>query len=69
MKKLSQKTKVLNWLKTGKALTPIQALERFGSFRLGALIHALRGEGHTITTTLISNKYGNKYAKYKLIQK
>ena len=54
MKKISQKQKVLNWLQTGKPLTPIQALERFGSFRLGALIHKLRNEGYSITTTLIS---------------
>lgn len=66
---MTQKQKVLKWLKSGRALTPIQALEQFGSFRLGAIIHELRNEGYEIKTTLIKNRYGNQFAKYKLIQK
>lgn len=63
---MTQKEKVLNWLKSGKAITPIDALERFGCFRLGGIIHKLRNEGYLITTDMVNNKYGNAYAKYKL---
>jgi len=42
MKKESQLKKVKTHLKNGKSITPIDALNLYGSFRLAALIHTLR---------------------------
>lgn len=64
----SQKDAIYNHLKSGKSITPIEALNRYGSFRLGAIIHKLRREGYEIETKYITNKYGNKFAEYKMKQ-
>ena len=61
---MSQTTQILRHLKRGP-ITPIQALEKYGCFRLAARIHDLRGQGHKITTETVS-KDGKEYAKYRL---
>lgn len=61
----SQNKQILEYLKNGNSITPIEALNLFGSFRLGARIKNLRDDGHNIITELV--KDGNKkYAKYSL---
>ena len=62
----SQNTKILNYLSKGKVLTPIQALNKFGCFRLAARIADLRKQGHTIFTDSVK-KNGKTFAGYKLI--
>lgn len=56
---------VLSHLMDGKKITPIEALERFGVFRLAAIVHSLRKEGYAIATDLIG-KGRNKFAEYSL---
>ena len=60
---MSQKEKILKHLLSGKSITPIQALNKFGCFRLGARIHNLRSEGYDIISKLVKkdNKYFSKY--------
>ena len=60
-KKVSKQEKVLKHLKTLGSITPLEALELYGSFRLGALIFNLRKEGHDIETNIVPKK---GYAKY-----
>ena len=60
-KKTSKQEKVLTHLQTHGSITPLQALELYGSFRLGALIFNLRAEGHEIKTNIVPKKH---YAKY-----
>lgn len=61
----SQNKQILEYLKNGNSITPIEALNLFGSFRLGARIKDLRDGGHNIITELV--KDGRKrYAKYYL---
>lgn len=38
----SQVTAILKHLRQGKAITPLEALELFGCFRLGARIHDIK---------------------------
>ena len=47
----SQKDLILKALKSGHRVTPIDALNRYGCFRLAARIAELRSEGHDIQTT------------------
>ena len=64
-KKESQKDKVVKWLKSGKSLTPLQALENGMGMRLGAIIHTLRHEEQMDIENL--NKTGDdRYGKYVL---
>lgn len=62
---MSQIDDVRAYLLRGKALTPIQALNLFGCFRLAAVIFNLREEGFTIETEMVHRK-GKKWASYTL---
>lgn len=61
----TQAQKILKHLQSGKPLTPITALNRFGCFRLAARISDLRKDGYTIFTDTIT-KDGKSFASYKL---
>lgn len=50
---MSQIDAIRAYLLRGKALTPIQALAKFGCFRLAAVIFNLRAEGFTIETEMV----------------
>ena len=67
MERVTQKNNIKKHLQSGQSITPIDALERYGCFRLAAIIHTLKNEyGMDIKTELIKNKYGTKYGKYTL---
>ena len=68
MERVTQKSKVRAHLESGQSITPIDALERYGCFRLAAIIHTLKNDyGMDIKTELIKNKYGTKYGKYTIV--
>ena len=58
----SHKDNVLIWLQTGKTITPIEAIEYLGNFRLAASVHELRNEGYNIED--VSKR---QWSEYKLI--
>lgn len=61
----SQEVAILTYLKSGRSLTPIDALNMFKCFRLGARIYGLKKAGYQIETEMIQK--GNKrFASYKL---
>jgi hypothetical protein len=62
----TQKEEIKKYLEKGNSITPIEALVKFGSFRLAAVIWDLREEGMTILTETVDGPK-NKYAKYRLI--
>ena len=45
---MHQKQQILNYLKGGNTLTPVEALNKFGCMRLGARIYDLKRDGHPI---------------------
>jgi len=55
----------LNHLTNIGALTPKDALENYGSFRLAAHIEYLRRQGHHIFTEMVKEG-GREYARYHL---
>lgn len=67
---MSDKEKILEHLRQHKSITPLQALELYGTFRLGARIWDLRHDGHRIDTEIIHGKDRNgedmRFAKYTL---
>jgi hypothetical protein len=63
---MSQEIQIYNHMRKHKTITPIQALEKYGCFRLAARIADLRGRGHKINTEIV--KSGEKrFARYRLV--
>jgi hypothetical protein len=52
-------------LESGRDLTPLDALDQYGVFRLAARIDELRGEGLDIET-VIERRGRKRFARYKL---
>lgn len=50
---------------SGRALTPLDALDKFGCFRLGARIWDLRQNGHAIEAQLIERN-GKRFCEYSI---
>tara|TARA_R110000868_G_scaffold349032_1_gene610339 strand:- start:133 stop:348 length:216 start_codon:yes stop_codon:yes gene_type:complete len=65
MRHITQKEKILLHLKTGSEITPIEALNKYGCFRLAAVIHVLKGEGHNIVTDMVTANDAT-FASYRL---
>lgn len=61
----TQKQQIQAYLTKGKSLTPIDALTKFGCFRLAARIADLRNDGLNIATKIIT-KNGRSFASYTL---
>jgi hypothetical protein len=61
----SQSFRILNFMKKGRGITPVQALNTFGCFRLASRIHELKSMGHNITTTKVT-KNDKTFAQYNL---
>lgn len=66
--KLSQSNLILNYLKTGRELTPLEALNLFGCLRLGARIYDLKKSGYNISSRFVS-KNEKIFSSYKLLKK
>ena len=65
---ITQESMVLDYLLSGNTITPLQALDKFHSFRLSSIIHRLRHKGYTIDMKLVGEGK-QKYAEYNLIRK
>lgn len=63
----SQNARIATYLKGGGRLTPMDALDMFGCFRLSARIANLKAEGMNIKTELITRN-GKTFAQYRLIE-
>ncbi|MBE6244241.1 MAG: hypothetical protein E7108_01800 [Bacteroidales bacterium] len=62
--KKTQQEQVREILMTKGSITPLEALNICGCFRLGSIIHRLRKEGMDIKTEDERNAKGNIYARY-----
>lgn len=69
MEQKTQAEEILKYLQSGKSITPLESLERFGCFRLGARIYDLRKEGHEIEREMVTTPQGKHVASYKLVEK
>ena len=66
---MNQTEFILAWLREGHGLTPIEALSRFGCFRLAARISdakLLLREDEEIVTELVRAN-GRKFARYSIV--
>jgi hypothetical protein len=63
---ITQSTVILAHLKK-KPITPLEALNLYGCFRLGARIWELKANGHDIKSEMVKDKHtGKRYASYSL---
>ena len=62
---MNQTNQILEYLKEGNSITPIEALNKFGCFRLGARIWDLKKKGYDIKTEMVQ-KGKKTFAKYSL---
>lgn len=60
----SQERMILEALKNGESLTPLEALKRFGCLRLGARIWDLKRKGHKVKKNIIKTASGKRVAQY-----
>lgn len=65
--KESQNARIATYLKGGGRLTPLDALNMFGCFRLSARIADLRNAGMKIVTKYITEN-GKTFAQYRLAE-
>lgn len=61
----SQNEEILDHLRSGRSISPLEALEKYGCFRLGARIFSLKKMGHKIETNMVE-KNGKWFAEYRL---
>ena len=70
MKRLTGQNRViLLFLESGGSLSTIDALEKFGSFRLSARIKDLRNQGYNIKTEKFKTPNGKTVARYFIPEK
>ena len=62
----SQAKRSLEYLKAGNGITPMDALDLFGCFRLGARIADLKRMGYDIVTERVKVEGGKYVARYHL---
>jgi hypothetical protein len=62
----SQAKRILEYLKAGNGITPMDALDLFGCFRLGARIADLKKMGYDIVTERVKVEGGKYVARYHL---
>lgn len=63
----TQEKRILEYMKQGHSITPLDALHQFGCLRLGARIYDLRTQGHVINTKHVTCN-GKTYASYSLVE-
>lgn len=64
----TQTKQILAHLKTGRSITPIDALNKYGCFRLGARIYDLKQDGHNIYREMVETDSGKRVASYTLVK-
>jgi hypothetical protein len=58
---------ILKFLEAGNTLSPMEALNLMGVFRLAARIEELRKKGHNILTEEVTEN-GKTFARYHLVK-
>jgi hypothetical protein len=62
-----QASQILAYLREGKTITPLEALDMFGCFRLGARVWDLKQAGHDIRSRMVDVGNGKRVARYLLV--
>lgn len=63
----SQEENILRHLQSGRSINPLQALELYRCFRLGARIFGLKQQGHKIESQMVKVPSGKRVASYRMV--
>jgi hypothetical protein len=63
---MSQNKQIADYLNKGKKLTTLDALTKFGCFRLASRINDLRNDGMNIATKIIKLENNKQVAQYSI---
>jgi hypothetical protein len=63
---MTQTEQIRAHLLSGRDITPLEALDRYGCFRLAARVSDLRAEGLDVQTVTEEHN-GKRYARYRLV--
>ena len=63
---MSQNKQIADYLNKGRKLTTLDALNKFGCFRLASRINDLRNDGMNITTKIIKLDNKKQVAQYSI---
>ncbi len=63
---MTQRARILEFLKRGKTLTALSALHLFGCNRLAARIHELREQGFQVRGDMVRTSTGKRIGRYWL---
>jgi hypothetical protein len=64
----SQISQIFKWLRKGRYLTQLDALNLFNCMRLGAVVYRLKKIGWNIKTKMIATKTHKRIAQYRMIK-
>ncbi len=64
VKPASQTQRILTALQQGERITPLDALDRFGCFRLSARIADIEKQGYRVNRKMIKLCNGNRFKEY-----
>ena len=62
----SQTDLILEWMLAGHTITPLEALEKFKCFRLGARIADIKARGYLVYSEFVSTPSEKKVKQYHL---
>ena len=62
----SQTDRILEYMLAGNSITPLEALEKFGCFRLGARIGDIKARGYLVYSEFVTTDSQKKVKKYYL---
>lgn len=62
----SQTDRILEWMLAGHTITPLEALEKFQTMRLGARIADIKAKGYLVYSERVTLPNGKKVAQYHL---
>ena len=62
----SQTDLILEYMLQGHSITPIEALEKFKTMRLGARIADIKAKGYLVYSEFVTTENGKKVKQYHL---
>ena len=66
---LTQKVMILEYMKNGNRITPLEALNQFNCMALAQRIYDLRKDGHIINRRMFRTHTGKNVAQYSYVKK
>lgn len=62
----SQTDRILEYMLQGHSITPLEALDKFKTMRLGARIADIKAKGYLVYSEFITTENGKKVKQYHL---